>query len=337
MRSKRIDDLLVEFGGNHDRVWAHTVTGALSSLLAHPELEEEERRRLAFELAAWDLRPGHGAPSVWGTHFHPLHVGDADDGSSIYRPSLKDLNADAASCWSENLKHLTSPSLKARYADLLWDLAYLYRNDKKRDFAAGRIAVDSYIETAKISSDIDAAFALERGFQISAELNDPNLIDLVSERLLALANSAELTAIGVWSMTTRCFLESRKLSEDRRAEWIAELERRLDEAAAAANGYACGVAADALLAIYRGKTGQEDRHRILRTLVTAYEAAVPKASALVAIQWLSEVVAPRLRKHDRRGRPAPPFDRTTRSPVTQRHEDRVRGDLYRSKRGRAVH
>jgi hypothetical protein len=76
----------------------------------------------------------------------------------------------------------------ARYADLLWNLAYLYSDDKKRDFAVGRIAVDSYLESAKLSSDIDASFALERAFEIAAELNAPNLIDLVSERLLARRN-----------------------------------------------------------------------------------------------------------------------------------------------------
>ena len=293
MRSKLVDDVLASFDGLDEKFQPHAVSGALYALATNPRLTDEDRRRLSFELAAWDLQAGHQKSSIWDTHFYPLHVGQAEDGSPIYRPDLADLGADAAMCWSDNLTYFKSPFLRARYADLLWDLAYLHREDKKRDCASARTAVESYLDVAKRSGDIEAAFALERAFQIATELNDAMLVDAVSERLLSLARSAELAAIGVWSMPSRCFLDYRKLLESRRTEWILDLERRMTEAAAAANGFACEVVVDTLRKVYKGDAGKEDRHRILRMLSAAYEAQAkdPKVSAGVAITWFQNIVA----------------------------------------------
>ena len=224
MRSKLIDDVLASFEGLQERFWPHAVSGALHVLEADSRLNDKDRRRLYFEIAAWELQAGHRKPSIWGNHFHPLQVGRTEDGSPLFRPELKEISTDAATCWSENLKYLSSPFLRARYADLLWDLAYLQCEDKKRDRASGEIAVQSYLEIAKLSIAVEAAIALERAFQIATELNDAVLVAQVSKQLLHLACSAELTAIGVWSMPTRCFLDYRKLPEDCRTEWIRELE-----------------------------------------------------------------------------------------------------------------
>jgi hypothetical protein len=189
--------------------------------------------------------------------------------------------------------------LKARYADLLWDLAHIIRPSSKRDFKAGQAAVDAYIEQATAlgqgsdpnqTSGIAAAMALQRAFQIAMELNDAARIDLVADRLLLLGGRAPLGAIGVWSMPTHCLLDNRKITGSRYDQLTVELERRLEEAAQATNGYACGVAADSLRQRYRHESDRAKRARVLRTLADTYEKQAAEAEAGVAIHWLSSVV-----------------------------------------------
>jgi hypothetical protein len=91
-------------------------------------------------------------------------------------------------------------------------------------------------------------------------------------------------------MPTRCILGNRKLADPRHDQLTAELERRLEEAAQAVNGYACGVAADTLCKIYRRESDRDKRVRVLRTLADTYEKQAASADAGVAIHWLSSVV-----------------------------------------------
>jgi lysyl-tRNA synthetase class 1 len=206
---------------------------------------------------------------------------------------MADLHREALTLWSERLQFVSSPFLKARYADLLWDLAHIIEPACKRDYRSGQIAVDAYIEQASALDqvpDIHAAKALERAFQIAAELNDTERTNLVADRLLLLAGRAPLDAIGMWSMPIRCFLGNRKIADFRHDQLTAELERRLEEAARAVNGHACGVAADYLSKRYRQESERTKKVRVLRTLAATYQKQAARANAGVAIDWLSSIV-----------------------------------------------
>jgi hypothetical protein len=293
MRFALIDNAITEFERRPTKFWPHEVAGALYALDADRQLPEAERRVLDIEIAGWELRPNGGQRSKWGTYFHPLLLGNREDGSQIYHPDLAELDGEAISQWSERLQLVTNPFLKARYADLLWDLAHIIQPSSKRDFKSGRAAVDAYTEQASALeqvSDIEAAMALERAFRIAMELNDVARTDQVAGRLLLLGSRAPLGAIGVWSMPTRCLLDNRKVAGPRHDQLTAELERRLEEAAQAINGYACGVAANSLCKNYRHESDRAKRVRVLRTLADTYEKQAAGADAATAIHWLSSVV-----------------------------------------------
>jgi lysyl-tRNA synthetase class 1 len=288
-----IDEVIAQFDRRRDKFWTHEVSGALYALGVDTHLSEEERRALNIEIDAWEFRAGGRKPSDWGTYHHPLQLGNREDGSTIYRPDLSELGGDAISIWSNRLQLVTSPFLKARYADLLWDLSHIIQPGSKRDFRAGQAAVDAYIDIASALekiSDIEAVIALERAFQIAMELNDAVRTELVADRLLLLGSLAPLQSIGVWSMPSRCLLGNRKVAGSRHDQLTLELERRLDEAAQAVNGYACDVAADSLFKTYRSETDRTKRIRVLRTLADTWEKQAEKADAGVAIHWLSSVV-----------------------------------------------
>lgn len=292
MRFPLIDNAIAGFDRRQDRFWPHEIAGALYTLGTDHQLPEAVRRALNFEIAAWDLRPHGGRQRKWGTYYQPLVIGNREDGSAICRPELDELDG-AISQWSQTLQLVTNPFMKARYADLLWDLAHIIQPSSKRDFKAGQAAVDAYIEQATAfgqTSGINAAVALERAFQIATELNDASRIDLVAERLLLLGSRAPLGAIGVWSMPTHCLLDNRKIKGSRHDQLTEELERRLEEAAQATNGSACRVAAGSLCKCYGHESNRDKRVRVLRTLADTYEKQAAGVEAGVAIGWLSSVV-----------------------------------------------
>jgi lysyl-tRNA synthetase class 1 len=294
MRFALIDNAIAEFERRSTKFWPHEVAGALYALDTERQLPEVERRALDIEIAGWELRPNGEQRSKGGTYFHPLLLGNREDGSQIYHPNLAELGGEAISQWSERLQLVANPFLKARYADLLWDLAHIVQPSSKRDFKSGRAAVDAYTEQASALeqvSDIEAAMALERAFRVATELNDVARTDLVAGRLLLLGSRAPLGSIGVWSMPTRCLLDNRKVAGCRRDQLMAELERRLGEAAQAVNGYACEVAAGSLCKSYRHESDRAKRVRVLRTLADTYERQAAGANAGVAIHWLSSVVS----------------------------------------------
>jgi hypothetical protein len=288
-----IDNVITEFDRRRDRFGPLEVAGALYALGADRQLSDAETRALDIEIAAWELRPGHGKPSEWGTYYHPLLLGTREDGSQVNRPELTHLDGETIAHWSERCQRVTSPILKARYADLLWDLGHIIQPARKRDFKAGQAAVDAYIEQSSALDevpDIHAAIALERALQVATGLNDAARTDLVADRLLLLASRAPLDEIGIWSMPSRCFLDNRKIADSRRDQLAAELERRLKEAAQAVNGHACSVAADALVKRYPRNSEPTKRVRVLRTLADTYEKQAAGADAGIAIHWLSSVV-----------------------------------------------
>lgn len=293
MRFARIDRAITEFDRRQNKFSPHEVTAALYALGADTNQSEPEKRALELEIAVWEFRPRGDQRSKWGTHYHPLLLGNRADGSAIYRPDLAALGEEAISQWSERLQSVTNPFLKARYADLLWDLAHIFQPRAKRNFKAGQAAVDAYADQASAlrqPAAIDAALALERAFQIAMELNDVERIDLVADRLLALGRSASLDLIGVWAMPSRCILDKRKVAASRHNQLAVELELRLDEAAEVVNGHACAVAAEILCKIYRHEADADKRVRVLRTLAVTSEKQAASAGAGTAIHWLSAVV-----------------------------------------------
>jgi hypothetical protein len=293
MRFALIDDVITEFDRRQNKFGPHDITAALYALGNEGNQSDAERRALELEIAGWEFRPRGDQRSQWGTHYHPLLLGNRDDGSAIYRLDLATLEEEAISHWSERLQFVTNPFLKAHYADLLWDLAHILQSGTKRNFKAGQAAVDAYVGQASALghvATIDAAQALKRAFQIAMELNDVERIDLVADRLLSLGRSASLDLIGVWVMPSRCILDKRKVATSRHDQLAVELERRLNEAAQAVNGHACAVAAEILCKIYRHESDRDKRFRVLQTLAVTSEKQAASTDAGTAIHWLSPIV-----------------------------------------------
>ena len=256
-------------------------------------MTDEQSRALELEIHAWDLRPANGSQKYWDTHYQPLKL-NGDDGPPIYRPVLSDLGEEAIDQWSDTLSFVRDPFLKARYADLLWDLAHVIGCGRPRDFRAGQIAVDAYAANSvppDSNSDIYAVLSFERAFEIAKEMNDTVRIDRVLDGLFSLGEQAPLSSMGVWCVVSRCLLGLRKRTSNREAQLATYLEKRLQQTNDEVNGHASDAALKSLLELYKGEPRREDRLRVIKLHMATWEAQAKASSAGVAISWLSNVVA----------------------------------------------
>ena len=292
MRFALLDDTLKSFDEKEDLQWPHQVAFAFYELRSHPELTGEQLHAVELEAHAWDLSPRGGFQRHWKSHYQPLTI-SGDNEPLVVRPALSDLGEAALDQWAETLSVVRSPFLKARYADLLWDLTHVIAPARQRDFRAGQIAVDAYVEGATVEgqhSDIAGVLPLERAFQIATTMNDGDRIERVFDELFERGDMAPLQHMGIWVMVSRCLLGHRKRTRKREDQLIVYLERRLQQANDEVNGHASDAALSGLLDLYKGEPYREARLRAVHLHKSTWEAQAKASSAGVAISWLSSVV-----------------------------------------------
>lgn len=292
MRFALLDDTLNSVEEKEELRWPHQIAFALYGLRSHPELTEEERRAAELETHAWDLSPRGDSQKHWDSYYQPLKISGQNE-PLVLRPALSDLGAAALDQWAETLSVVRTPFLKARYADLLWDLTHVIAPDRQRDFRAGQIAVDAYVagaDAGEPDSAIGAVLALQRAFQIATTMNDGNRIERVLDELFDRGETAPLQHMGVWIMVSRCLLGFRKRTRKREEQLMAYLERRLQQANDEVNGHASDAALTGLLDLYKGEPYKEARLRAIHLHTATWEAQAKTSTAGVAISWLSSVI-----------------------------------------------
>src|SRR4029077_20493225 len=74
------------------------------------------------EALAFNLADTRMQSSPWGTYFAPMGSGTDKDGKTVYFPDIAGADARVVNHWIARAKTITHPVLRARYADLAWDL-----------------------------------------------------------------------------------------------------------------------------------------------------------------------------------------------------------------------
>ena len=118
-----IDEVIQRFDQSHAPFTVHNVDQALSK--ARRELQnptETENFGAWTEILAFALVGNRTDTSPWGTYFSPLASGTDEDGKLFYSPDIADANADVIQHWTERVERITHPVLRARYADLVWEM-----------------------------------------------------------------------------------------------------------------------------------------------------------------------------------------------------------------------
>jgi hypothetical protein len=115
----------------------YEVADKLSGLHRAEGLTDAERKGAWAEATPFHFMPAEESP--WGTHYGPVASFTEADGSASHAPDLGQVDEEIIEYWEQRSSDAQHPVLRARYADVVWDL-------KKK--AVGKQADASYARRA---------------------------------------------------------------------------------------------------------------------------------------------------------------------------------------------
>lgn len=122
----------------------YDVNNALESAGNAAKESGEKVDELRFEFIAVYLDL-YDEPNVWGTYYGPEMSSIDNDGNRFDRPPLEFITAECIAHWTARMNTARHPLLRARYADMVWDLSQKATGTKP-PIAAARTAIDGYTE-----------------------------------------------------------------------------------------------------------------------------------------------------------------------------------------------
>ena len=271
-------------------------------------LSSDERRGCIAEIIGFRFAGLNGSESgPWDIGFGPNSSGTTVDGREVYFPDVRSIDQEVIDYWIRRSKETPHPTLRARYADLAWEIGRFWNRchpTEQRialDQAIARRAVEAYLEAVEqgIAKDAHQAWRfLARAQDLSLRIKDDHLAD--RSKRVAYAYHRARVASGHqaywWKLDDLIWeRKARGLSAEERQELIQWLEDALARHSEVGDSerfdpHQALDAANRLSRWYR-VSGQRDREiKAIRSAGTAFEDAAPKASALTANAWLESLL-----------------------------------------------
>lgn len=258
-----------------------------------PNLAAEQ---IAFLIYAAD----HGQVSSWGLYFGPMMSGLSSTGEPWDTPALGDATPEVLEHWRARAAASAHPILRARYADLLWELPNRLEHGRP-DAAMARIAIDSYLEAVaahRYSDEVTRIAKVKRALELALSIGDADRVARARDILLAMDDGqADDSDVGLWAFAFDTLIEppNKKvpLTDYQRAAVIANVEMRAERSARAASGeYHPGAAEDAavrLATYYRRAQRPDDVRRVLNQYRIAVLALDETAPAFIQAHSLEQL------------------------------------------------
>jgi hypothetical protein len=264
--------------------------GAARAALQTPTDEEQLgawSEVLAFALA------GRHYDSPWGTYFGPMSSGETSDGKTVYFPSIAGTPPEVVAHWSKRARTLKHPFLRARYADLTWDMIGPIAQGK-RDVADAQIAIDSYLVAAPAMTELhNKLYSTERAMRLAVLIGDLKRITSARYALMAMFRAAIAAPPGMWWVVFDHLIDETRagVTDAERLELITGVEdlialhadqNRKDKF----DPHQCKDAVLRLLPVYKRKQHHADIMRLNETVARTFEHAASLADATLAVAFL---------------------------------------------------
>lgn len=307
MIPKQVDDIINEF----DQQSAPLDLSTLVSRLSVERVAMKERSASSDEdfglwcemvpsLLSTNLR--NSGENPWNSYFRPFTSITYEGGTSLFHPQVDEVTSDAVDHWAERARQLKHPVLRARYADVVWELGRLITNKPKRDIEMARIACDAYIEAVQSRLDSELIYAFDsarRAIELAVQINDQSRIDRAKSALLGLHSETMSSDSGhMWS----CAFDY--LSENKRAgatdvelgELAADLEVALARASNSTDRtyfdpHSARRAANLLTKHYEKAGRRSDVQRCHAVVARAFEFHAGLGSAMLGAAFLQDSLA----------------------------------------------
>ncbi|MGA2074547.1 MAG: DUF4209 domain-containing protein [Terriglobia bacterium] len=259
----------------------------------------ERDKGYTAEFCAFQFQPRpDGEDSVWGTYFGPMFsLSSPQQGRTVYKPDVADLDHETVEHWQRRSAEAQHPVLRARYADLAWDLARAITNDAP-DVAFAATAIDAYvaaIDGVLYKIPIRGIWWATRALNLAVGIAHKDRIEGARDAMFRLYDRVAVPHLaGTWPFLFDTLYGNKKvpLQEDQKQKIIGSLEGILRHCTAEGSGpnlFAAKAAALRLGQHYQRIGQTEDAKRVHRVCGQAVELYAAKASPSIAMSWLQQV------------------------------------------------
>ena len=233
------------------------------------------------EVLAFALATGrHENP--WNSYFGPMGSGAHAEGNKHYFPDITGTPPEAVAHWAARARSLKHPFLRARYADLAWEMSGLI-GKRKRDPEDARVAIDSYLGAIpRMAEDHEHVLFAIRALDLAVLIGDKERTDRARAALMDIHRKLMKTHAGMWWYTVDRLLEDKKarVTDQERAELVADLESVVTNGSNTGhpdhfNPHEAKDAAERLIPHYRRLGKFEDIKRLHKAVGDSFEQRRP--------------------------------------------------------------
>ena len=289
--------IVADIDGRSQNISYHSLAVRFQEALAaigdgdHPDKASILAGYLAFSFFEhFDDPPGQDR------HYWPEFSFTTKDGRTEEFPALSAVTSAMLEYWARRADVTGSQALRARYADLVWDLSKP-ATTQRPDVRFAHAAIDSSIEAVRhrvFDDELLALTRVRRALSISISINDKARIALAAQAMMILEDQIGSDHLpGLWGFSFDALVDNRSVALDSATEanLIQKLEARLGRLVAAAppDPPTIEAAMERLRKYYAKRNLLDEELRVIRTYVSAVVTFSQSAEPLAASGWLDSV------------------------------------------------
>jgi Domain of unknown function (DUF4209) len=271
-----------------------------SARKAYGDLSDEDFKGYVAERSPFFFRGHPDEDSVWSTFFGPMAILTRNDGTEERRPDIKELDNEVVAHWEGQARSATDPVMRARYADVVWDLKRAITNERpSHEFA--QIAVDAYLLATQkrlYTMGIEAVQWLKRALSLTLSIRDTGRTKAVVALIFEFYDQVAVPQkAGIWIFPFDA-LYGRKdlLSAEQEAKIISDLEAMLARTSLGKDRpeefdpHGAQAAAERLAQHYKRQGDKANVERVIKMYGSSFEQISKEASPMLALAWLQPVI-----------------------------------------------
>ncbi len=296
--TESVTSVLADYDNRSGPFDMHDLSGAVNSrVAAWRDSKCEIPAEVLADQIALEVLPDYGRKeSGWGTYHGP--VMEFANGATV--PDFSSFTADYVTVWVRRCRDLKHPLLKARFADVAWDL---YRKIPQAvcPHDVPRVMVDAVltgVADGLYPNEIDCIRDLRRALIVAVSLRDDSRTTAVRSSILDYEERVAVDALpGLWGFGFDLLLDDKRkpgTTPEEETRIITALESRLarlsghDDPAVLDPHHVEG-AALRLAGHYRRVNRMEDVRRVLGLYAQSYLKKVDGTDHPAGSAWLEQV------------------------------------------------
>ncbi len=266
------------------------------------DLSDQDRKCMLTEWSAFNFDGSRQRDSVWGIYFGPMMTRKRSDGVVFYSPDVKDLDAESFAHLEERATNCINPVMRARYADLAWDMKNKAIAQRPNvEFA--RIAIDSYleaIEKGRYEMEMFGVEWLARALQLARSIKDEERTKRVVDVIFVFHDKvAEVGRAGTWIFLFDLLYGEKCTNADQETRIVTQLEEMFAKVtdtkpsasgAYSADPFAAEAAADRLLRHYHKLNDRPNAERVMKAFGATFEDMARKANPMMSSIFLPRII-----------------------------------------------